>query len=158
MVSSPVWSRLAAVVMIILLAVGCNSEEANPSDEALAPDTTTTTVGVSPCPTSSPDPDVGIGYKEAKCRGLLFPPFEALLTRRPINDNDVASFSLRNVGDSQDTFTITVDGAGEVYPDTVTLESGEETLVTVRGFGPDSEIAVTSAGGGSERARTKVTE
>jgi hypothetical protein len=69
----------------------------------------------------------------------------------------LASFSLLNKGDENDTFTLLLVGPGVADPTTVDLTPGERAEVRVRDFSPESRLVAVSTVEGAEVADCPLT-
>ena len=106
---------------------------------------------------SGGDEESGIGRDEAEASGTLTGPYDALLL--PVfRSARTFDFELSNVGTSDDSYDIAVEGPGEVDVDSVELASGSTTAVRIvvdAGAEPGSVFIVVRSAGrdGAEVAR-----
>lgn len=151
---------VAAGVFVVLLA-GCGGESVPQTADSLTKPPETPSESV----TSSLPGSSGISSDEAAAHDVLTGDFDALVQPAPAEPDGVFRFELRNVGKSEDSYTVTVEavaGAEAVVdPATVMLAAGTSTVlgVSVTAGSPDDvELVVTSVGlAGEELVRVPAT-
>ncbi|MGH3751495.1 MAG: hypothetical protein ACRDRP_02165 [Pseudonocardiaceae bacterium] len=107
----------------------------------------------SPTDTTSPTGN-GISADEAKARGVFAADYDARFEdQRSTSNSGKSMLVLTNIGNKEDTYTITVNPpeASSVSPDTTTVASGRSTQLTVQHNG-QVEVKVRSHGRGTEIA------
>lgn len=144
----PPSQRAAALIALAMITcAGCSSHNTtNGTDnQARASSSPTDTTGTT---------DNGISANEAKARGVFAADYDARFEdQRSTSNSGKSVLVLTNIGNKEDTYTITVNPpeAGPVSPSTTTVASGQSIQLTIQ-HNKQVEVKVHSHGRGTEIA------
>lgn len=150
-------SAVSSVAILALMCVLAISGQGCGGDDASSTAAPTSAARSDPSSTRpSSDAEEGISRTEAESKGVLTGQYDATVSDPALESDGSAVLTLKNVGSSPDSYTITVESGGQVDRSTVSLDPGSTQELVVTGHSSSSELVVVSRGRNAEVVRVPV--